>query len=295
MGVQGRWTDAPGRAVDSRGGGHRVRGHAARADAARAALGLKPHFDTPADIPPPVVHAALGIAACALGVLVRPESLGVAPSVIAVTALAIGVGAAILIYDRLVYPIEIRPGPESVALPAASMIAFAVVLSATTSLPLRVAAGIVVALAIGAVPYLGGLRAVGRENTTMRLVRDALGVIVLAPALLAAASLDLETPVRLAAGGGATLLVTVDALCVEDLRRRFALIAAVILSATLSASALIAHGASPGLGAGLLLIVWYGLRGLAVASAAGRRGVTLSLEYLVVVVVGIVALGVIDG
>ena len=63
-----------------------VRGHAYYADQARRALGIssEPRL---AEVPFPIIHAALGVAACAVAVALRPGAVGLVGSVAGVTAL----------------------------------------------------------------------------------------------------------------------------------------------------------------------------------------------------------------
>ena len=80
-----------------------VRGHAYHAAQARRALGIsaEPRL---ADVPFPIIHAALGVAACAVAVALRPGAVGLSGSVIGVAALCTVTGLVLAAYDRLVYP-----------------------------------------------------------------------------------------------------------------------------------------------------------------------------------------------
>lgn len=279
--------------VDNRTGFRRLRGHAARAAQAREALGIAVDAPAVADLPLPLVHGALGLAVCAICLVVRPQTFGLTASVICVGALAAGTAAALTLYDRMIHQPGRRPAAETVAVPAASIIAFAIVLQATVSWPLRIAAAVTAVGAVAAVPYLGGLRASSRETGRGQFARDVLGLIVILPALIAGASLDLPAWTRIVILMVMASLVTLDALHVEDVERPRALLAALVVAGAVTAAALATGNGSPGWRSGLLLVVWYGLRGVAVSLAIGRRGVVLVLEYLAVAVMALTVLAVV--
>ncbi len=270
----------------------RRRGNAFYADSARAALGVGGEVHSLADVPLPLVHTALGMAVCAVVAALRPQVLGLRTSVIASGALAAATALTLVLYDWLVYGRDLRHAIAATALPVAAIAAFVTVLAGTGDLLLRLPAGLVAALVVGGVPHLGGLRAAGREGTAARLLRDGTGVIVLAPLLLAAYDGDLSRTASAALAGGAVLLVTADALLTEELRGAVAVAGALLIAGLMAGLVLVL----PGVGrdtvrAGLLLVMWYGLRGLLAALFTRRRSQGLIWEYglFIVVAAGVVA------
>jgi hypothetical protein len=256
-------------------------------------LGLRGEVRTLADVPLPVIHTALGIAVCAVVAALRPQALGLRTSVIVCGALAVATALTLTLYDRLVYERDLRHALAATALPVAAIAAFEVVLAGTGDLSLRIPAGIAAALVIGGIPHLGGLRAAGREGTATRLLRDGAGIVVLAPLLLAAAGGSLSVAASAALAGGGVFLVSADALLTEELRGRFAVAGAVLVGGLLTATIAILPAAGRGTTrAGLLLLLWYGMRGLgAVVMGANRRG-TLVAEYGAFAVAAAVAIAV---
>lgn len=273
--------------------GFRHTGHAFLADEARKALGITGEIHSLAEIPFPLVHTAFGAAVCAAAVLVRPEVLGFRNSAIAGGALAVLTALVLAGYDVLVYPRDRRPGIDGLALPVAAVGAFCTVLAGAPPILVRAGAGVVAALVIGGVPQLALRRTTEAEGGATRLLRDMAGVAVLAPVLVASASPSLEPRWRFALVGAITLLVSYDALRTDGLSRGPVTIAAVVLgSLQAGAVALVSPSATQvGVRAAILLVLWYGLRGIAGALAAhtGRRTLAV-LEYGVFVVVALGAL-----
>lgn len=273
--------------------GFRRRGHGYLADQAREALGVAPEVRALAEIPLPTVHTAFGLAVCAAAVLLRPEALGLATSALADGALALFTGAALLGYDVLVYPRESRPGLEGTALPVAAVVSFGTVLASVPPLTVRVACGVIAALVIGGVPHLAARRALDQEGRFIRLLRDGSGVAVLAPVLVAGVSPVLTVLPRVALVAVVGMLVSVDGLRTERLSAVRSLLAALLVGAGVGVGAMIAGatGGSPGFRAATLLVLWYGLRGVAAAIAGGARRLGLLTEYLVFVVAAAAGLG----
>ena len=260
--------------------GPRRRGNAFYAESARAALGIGAEVHSLADVPLPLVHTALGMAVCAVVAALRPQVLGLRTSVTVCGALAVATALTLVLYDRLVYGRDLRHAVAATALPMAAIAAFVVVLAGTGDLVLRAPAGLVAALVVGGIPHLGGLRAAGREGTATRLLRDGTGVVVLAPLLLAAYDSTLSTPARAAIAGGAVLLVTADALLTEEVHGRVAVAGAVTIAALMSGLVFILPTSSGDtVRAALVLLIWYGLRGLTAALLTGRNHRGLVLEY----------------
>ena len=261
--------------------GFRRRGPAFLAEQARQALGVSGDIRSLAEIPLPLVHTAFGAAVCAVAVLLRPQEIGLQASAIAAGVLAVITVMVLTGYDMLVYPPEQRPGLEGSALPLGAVVAFAAVLAGVTPLSVRAAAGVVAALVIGGVPQLVGRRVLGREGWLVRLLRDIAGVLVLAPVLLAGASPVLATTWRLALVGSVTALVSFDGLRTERLPRARAAPAALAIGAVIGGVAALVGPSTGNAGAraAILLVLWYGLRGMGgVLAIDARRAATL-LEY----------------
>lgn len=278
--------------MDERPGPRRTRGNAFYADSARAALGVRPEIHALSDVPLPLVHTALGVAVCAVCVAFRPQVVGLRTSVVASGALALATALSLTLYDRLVYQRDLRHALASMALPVAAIAAFVAVLGGTGDLGLRIPAGLVTALTIGGIPHLGGLRAAGREGTATRLLRDGTGVVVLAPILLAAFGGGLAQPGSAALAGAGVLLVSFDALLTETLAGLVAAFGGVILAAAFAGLADVLPAAGRGtVRAGLLLLLWYGLRGVVgtVRNPTHRR-VGLLVEYGVFVTAAVVGI-----
>lgn len=284
--------------MDARGpatpdGPSRRRGNAFYVDSARAALGLREEVHSLSDVPLPLVHTALGVAVCALVAALRPQAVGLAVSTAATGGLALLAVVSLTVYDHLVYGRHLATALASMALPAAAIGAFLAVLGGSQSLSLRLPAGAAAALIIGGVPHLGGLRAAGREGSTTRLVRDATGIAVLAPLLLAAFSGTLSNPASAALAGGAAVLVTADALLTEALAGRIAVLLGVLVGAAFAGLVVLLPVAGRGtLRVAFLLLLWYGVRGLAGVFASGVRGRAPAAEYSLFVVSALVGLAV---
>lgn len=265
--------------------GRRRRGNAFYAESARAALGLRGEVHNLSDVPLPLVHTALGIAVAAVVVALRPQVLGLRTTVIASGSLAVATAVTLTLYDRLVYGRDLRHAVAATFLPVASIAAFVVVLGSTGDLTLRIPAGAIAALVIGGIPHLGGLRAAGREGSATRLLRDGAGVAVLAPLLLASFGGGLATSSSLALCGCGVALVSADALLTEELGDGVALVAAAAIAGFLAALVVVLPATGRGtVRAGLLLVLWYGLRGLAGAALRRDRTRAMVLEYAVFVV-----------
>jgi hypothetical protein len=275
--------------VDNRTG-FRRRGHGYLADQARSALGITGEVRVLAEIPLPMVHTAFGIAICAAEVLLRPEAVGLTRSALSDTALALFTGLVLVAYDFLIYPSNSRPGPVGTALPMAAVLSFGTLLAiAVLPLPIRIAGGVIAAMVIGGVPQLAGRRALGREGWFTRLVRDISGIAVLAPVLLGAVSPTLPRHLRLAAVFAVVVLVSVDGLRTEHLSIVRTILWGLIVGAIVAVAADLVgtNAAHPGLGAAILLVLWYGGRGVAGAVGGRSRNRELIAEYSVFVIAAV--------
>jgi hypothetical protein len=266
-----------------------ARGHAFYADEARRALGIPTTEPRLADVPFPIIHAALGVAACAVAVALRPGAVGLVGSVLGVAALCAVTGAALALYDRLVYPAPLRPTLESIALPVAALGAFSLVLAATVAIETRLVAAVVTVAVCGGLPHLGGLRASGREGWGARFLRDAAAIAVLAPVFLAAASTALPLGLRAAVTAVGVVLVTLDGLQSEEIPRRHAW-ALALLTAGVVTGALVGVLrvlSAPGVVAAVTLVIWYGTRGVAASTMYPPRRLSGAMEHLAVAAIAL--------
>jgi hypothetical protein len=245
-----------------------------------------------ADVPFPIIHAALGVAACAVAVALRPGAVGLAASVIGVTALCAFTGVVLAVYDRLVYPPDLRPALESIALPVAALGAFSLVLAGTIDIRTRLVAAVITVATCGGLPHLGGLRAAGREGWGGRFLRDAAAIAVLVPVLLAAASENLPLGLRVAVALIGLGLVTLDGLHSEDKRRRHAYTLAALTAAAVTGAMVLVDWVlvTPGVVAAVTLVIWYGARGVADSAIFRPRRPASALEHLVVVAIALCGL-----
>ena len=270
--------------------GAAVRGHAYHADQARRALGIssEPRL---AEVPFPIIHAALGVAACAVAVALRPGAVGLFGSVVGVTALCVVTGLALAAYDRFVYPAEHRPAVEAIALPVAALGAFSLVLAGTVDIRTRLVAAAVTVAVCGGLPHLGGLRASGREGWGARFLRDAAAIAVLVPVLLASASENLPLGLRVAVALVGVGLVTLDGLQTEARLPHTAALAA--LTAAIVTGAMVAVDwavVTPGVAAAVTLVIWYGVRGMVAGAVIPPRRLSSVAEHLAVVAIALFGL-----
>jgi hypothetical protein len=233
-----------------------------------------------------MVHTAIGLAVVATEVLLRPEAVGLGRSAAADAGLAVLTGVVLVAYDFLIYPSDSRPGPVGTALPMAAVLSFATLLAiAVLPLPIRIAGGVIAAVEIGGVPRLAGRRALGKEGWFTRLVRDASGIAVLAPVLLGGVSPTLPWRLRLAAVFAVVVLVSLDGLRTEHLSIRRTILSALVVAAIVAVATQVvgAYPTNAGLRAAVLLVLWYGARGVAGALGAVVRSRELVGEYAIFV------------
>jgi hypothetical protein len=262
------------------------RGPAARAAAARRALGISDEtlFQAVSELPAPFVHAALGFAACALATLLRPQSAGPTLSFFGTAALGLGVGVVIVVYDRLVIGPH-GPQVEAVAIPIAAVISYVALLGEVSSLALRALAAVLAASAIAIIPQIEARSKPGaKSNGWVVGIRDAMSILVLLPAVGLGVAADQPVAVRLAALSSVAALVAIEGLRTEGGgRRRINVLCGILIGCLTAGLGYIASNQAQNTGAALVLIAWYGQRGFFASLFAGRRGVTLVLEYLAVV------------
>lgn len=270
--------------------GFRRRGHGYLADQARSALGITGEVRVLAEIPLPMVHTAFGLAVAAAEVLLRPEAVGLGRSAAADAGLAVLTALVLVAYDFLIYPGDSRPGPVGTALPMAAVLSFGTLLAiAVLPLPIRIAGGVIAAVVVGGVPQLAGRRALGREGWFTRLIRDVSGIAVLAPVLLGGASPTLPIDLRLTAVVAVVFLVSLDSLRTERLSIRLTILFALMVAAVVLGGAAVvgATEAHAGMRAAILLVLWYGARGVAGAVGGPLRHRGVIAEYAVFVVAAI--------
>jgi hypothetical protein len=232
------------------------------------------------------------VAACAVAVALRPGAVGLKGSVIGVTSLCLVTGIVLAVYDRVVYSTEHRPSIEGIALPVAALGAFSLVLAGTVDIRTRLVAAAVAVGTCGGLPHLVGLRASGREGWGGRFLRDAAAIAVLVPVLLASASETLPLELRVGVALVGLGLVTLDGLQSEDTRRRHsftlaALTSVVVTGAMVGVERLVS---TPGVVAGVTLVIWYGMRGVADNAVFPPRRLWSAVEYLVVVAIALLGL-----
>ena len=274
------------------------RGPAARAAAARRALGIGEDAfkHTIGAVPAPFVHAALGFAACAVATVLRPQAAGLAGSVVGAAVIAVAVGLAIILFDRkLVLPV--RPPLEVVALPMAAVVSYVTLLGESNGALLRGVGAVLAGTAIAVVPQLAARsEQVLRGRWWFEALRDALAIAVLVPALLAGASTDQSLWLRALITAAVSLPVALETIRIEvSSRRRTAGFGALFVAGGTILAAIYPSGAGSEIHTGLTLLTWYGLRGLAVSYLAGRRGMTMVLEYIGVVCAAAIVLSVVQG
>jgi Protein of unknown function (DUF5656) len=274
------------------------RGPAARAAAARRALGISDEtlLHAVSDLPAPIVHAALGFAACALATLLRPQSAGPALSFFGTAALGLGVGAVIVIYDRLVVGPR-GPQVEAVAIPVAAVISYVALLGEVQSFAVRALSALLAASAIAVIPQI---EARSKSDVQGRwwvgAVRDVMSIVVLLPAVGMGVAVDQPIAVRLAALASVSALVAVEGLRTEGGgRRRVNVVCGVLIGCLTAGLGYISGGQNQNAAAAFVLLAWYGQRGFFASLFAGRRGVTLVLEYLLVVCAAAVMVAVLRG
>jgi hypothetical protein len=272
----------PQPAVDNRTGIRppepRAGGHAFHAQQARRALGIS--LDGPlAQLRTPFFHFLIGALVAGMAVLARPQRVGVPLGAGLDFVLAVLGVVAVFTYDRLFCPPEAKPGLEGGALPTAALLGEAIALAGTSDAQLWVPAVVVAALVIAAAPHLSAMRALGRDGAPLRLAGDAAGVAVMIPVVIAAVS-PANGVVRGLVLACGSFLTVVDAVHTERATRLRVLLAAfgVALATSLSIIPATAGGAVPGAGA-ILLVLWYGLRGIAVAGGTAKLSRGVLAEY----------------
>jgi hypothetical protein len=268
----------------------RAGGHAFHAQQARRALGLESE-GVLAELRTPIFHFVLGALVAGVAVLARPQRVGL-PLGIAVDVLLAGLATlALLVYDRLTCPAEARPGLAGGALPTAALLAEALVLAGTDARPIWIPAVVVAAVVIAVSPHLSSMALAGRDDAWLRLGRDAAGVAAMGPVLVAGCSSGASGAVRgfiLAMGASLTV---VDALHTERAARVRGLVIAALVGAVVAVSTIPAVRGGQAAAAATLLVLWYGLRGLAVPAAGARLSRVALVEYGFFVAVAAALLG----
>lgn len=253
------------------------RGHGFYADQARRALGIQ--FDGPlGELRAPVFHSVVGVLVAGIAVVSRPQQVGLGLSIGLDVALAALATLALLAFDRFSCPPEARPGIEGGALPTAALLAEAVVLAGTQERALWVPAAVVAAVVIAVAPHLSAMRLAGHDEAWLRVARDVAGVAVMGPVLIAGCGSALG-PVRGFMLAAASFLTVTDALHTERAPRLRAQISAVAVAVVVAVAVIVATRGGQAAGAATLLVLWYGLRGLAVVALSGAPSRGAVFEY----------------
>ena len=257
-------------------------GHAFYAAEARAALGIAPWISATRlpDVPAPLFQGVVALLTSGLVVLVRPQAVGVVAASILDGALVVLCCVAILFHARLVGTPGARPGLEITALPAAALVALEVAVAGTGWVVAGAVAVALTAAVVVLVPHLDALRLAGRDGLGIRLGLDLAGILVAVPYALVGASTAWWWGGRAALAGAGCGAICFDTLRLDLSSTRRALagalgIALVIAALTPAASRAVTQAA----GATSLLLLWYGLRGLAMTLLPGKPARAPVIEY----------------
>jgi hypothetical protein len=253
-------------------------------------------FQAVSELPAPFVHAALGFAACALATLLRPQSAGPTLSFFGTAALGLGVGLVIVVYDRLVIGPQ-GPQVEAVAIPVAAVISYVALLGEVSTLALRGVGAVLAASAIAIIPQIEARSKPGAQSNAWVVgLRDVMSILVLLPAVGLGVDVNQPVSVRLAALSSVAALVAIEGLRTESGgRRRINVLCGILIGCLTAGLGYIAGEQAQNTGAALVLLAWYGQRGFFASLFAGRRGVTMVLEYLAVVCVAAVLVAALRG
>jgi hypothetical protein len=261
----------------------RSRGHAHLAASARQALGIQGTVvQRVVNVPAPLFCAFVAAAGSVVAVLLRPQRAPrplALPLDVAVVAVCV---AAIVAHARVV---ELHTGEQArgrgshaALLPLAALCALLVALAGSDSLATTVVGVIACAAVVALSAHLDGLRAAGREGSRERVLRDAAGSAVMVPVALAGASDALAAVPRAAVALLVAGLLTAGAVTPAPWRRALATGAGAGLAVGV-ATALAVHAGSQAAGAAGLLLLWYGLRGVAAVATSLHRDRLGLLEY----------------
>lgn len=261
-------------------------GHGWYAQEARRALGVGAEV-LGVRVPLPFFHGAVGLLAAATATLVAPQRVGAISAAALDLLLAVCAVAAVLYYDRILCAEGARPGLEAAVLPGAALLALFIVVAGGVALPVVAVAIGVCALVVGGVPHLDALRAVGRSGVVLRSLRELAGLAIVVPVCVLAATPTVPAQVRAVVALAGWAAASVDLLRARATGRPATLLVSAGSGAAVAALALLtrAGGSQTGMAVALLL-AGYGLRGMAVQVAAGRRGGVV-LEYAAFALVGL--------
>jgi hypothetical protein len=265
-----------------------ARGHAHLAASARRTLGVQVTVaQRVADVPAPLFSAVVAAAAAVVAVLLRPQrtprglGLPLEAALVAVCAAAIIVQARAGARHADAAARGGGVGVGAALLAVGAMCSLFVALAGSDSWAVTVPAALLCAAVVALSSHLDSLRAAGREGGRERVLRDAAGTVVMIPVALAGASDSLAAAPRAAVVllGAGLLIVAATA---PARWRRFVLPGAVAGLLTALATLLAVHASSPATGAAGLLLLWYGLRGLATVAPGWPRERMALVEYLAV-------------
>lgn len=274
---------------------------------ARRALGIEHDlWALTTHVPVPVFATAVGIAVAAGAFLARPQRLGYPAGIGVDVVLALLVGVAIVVQGRHALPGR-GWGVRAGLLPAAALLALALVLAGSDDRLVDVGAAAVAAAVIAATPLLvedGGAWG-ARGRSWRRLVHDAAVVAVATPVAVAAASGHLAAaagPVLAGVALGALALATATVPADEDRRVSQGLggatrepvgargegwwrplLAAAVVAVATAILAVPASSVGQGRGGAVVLLGWYGLRGGLEALLQAPRRASAMAEHVVFV------------
>ena len=277
-------------------------GHGWYAHEARRALGVSAEV-LGVRVPLPFFHGAVGLIAASTAPLVAPQRVGAISAAALDLLLTVCAVGAILYYDRILCPAGARPGVEAAVLPSAALLALFIVVAGGVAPALVVVAIGVCALVVGGVPHIDALRAAGRQGAGLRGLRELAGLLIVVPVGVLAADPPVPVQVRVTVAFAGWAAASFDLLRSGAAGSRQALppsigvrspggwIASSVVSvgsgaAVAGLASLIRTGGAQTSGAAALLLAGYGVRGIAVQLARGRRGGVL-LEYAAFAVAGL--------
>ena len=268
----------------------RSRGHAFHAERAREALGVT-HLGGFGDVPTSLFHIVAGCAVSLAAVAVRPQSVGMGASVTLDIVLAVMTLAVLVVHEHAVTGAAgVRAGVEPGLLPGAALLALCLVLAGDADWRVGAPSVVLVAAIIALVPRLDADLRLGKATLVERISRQLLGIVIVAPILVAVATTSLPVAARVAIGLLGMGAVGMDAAHVEGQSGYGAVVGPSCAAVLVCALALLPSAAAAPYRGGMLLIVWYSARSLAATVANGTVSRAAFLEYGILGCVAAIAL-----
>jgi len=244
-----------------------------------------------ADLPAPVFHTLVAAAVVGVAVLVRPQRVALTTSIVLDGTLAAVVAVALLYYDRTTARTAgAGTGAQAAVLPCAALLGLATTLAGQHDPRVDVAVAVLSGAVIATAPHLDALRRLGREPWPTRVGRQLAGVTVLLPLLVAGVSPGLTASGRAVLAGVGVALVSYDGIRLEGVEWFRAAAAALLCAVAVGLLCLPQPGANQGSRAAVVLLAWYGLRGLAGAQAQRRLTRATVIEYGIFTMIAVIAL-----